>query len=227
MDAVLTCSDEEAHLFSQLDGQANYVVAPNGVDCRGFAPQGDVAEEPGAIVFTGAMGYFPNQDAALYLCREVLLRLKDLQPSPKVYLVGKDPPPAVRALHDGKSVIVTGMVDDVRPYLRRATVVVVPLRHGAGTRLKILEAFSLGKAVVSTHKGAEGIPAIDGQEILLAGNTDQLADQIRRLWHSASLRRDLGTAAARLARERYDWLRIQETILEAYRQLEESPLAIR
>jgi sugar transferase (PEP-CTERM/EpsH1 system associated) len=227
MNLVLTCSDDEAGQFAELAGEGNFVVAPNGVDCRQFEPAAGLAEEQGAIVFTGAMGYFPNQDAAVYFCEQVLPLLEGLQPSPKVYLVGKDPPPAVRALHNGTSIIVTGMVDDVRPFLQRASVVVVPLRHGAGTRLKILEAFAMGKAVVSTHKGAEGIAAIDGQEILLAADADQLAAQIHKLWQDERLRQDMGAAAARLARDQYDWLQIQETILNAYRQVEGSTVAVR
>jgi glycosyltransferase involved in cell wall biosynthesis len=227
MDLVLTCSDDEATKFAGLAGDGNYVVAPNGVDCRQFEPAAESAEERGTIVFTGAMGYFPNQDAAVYFCEQVLPLLQGLQPAPKVYLVGKDPPPAVRALHNGTSVVVTGMVPDVRPYLQRASVVVVPLRHGAGTRLKILEAFAMGKAVVSTPKGAEGIAAIDGQEILLAGNAEQLAAQIGKLFADEGLRQGMGAAAARLARDQYDWLQIQETILNAYRQLEGSSVAVR
>jgi polysaccharide biosynthesis protein PslH len=227
MDLVLTCSDDEAAKFTELVGGGNVVVAPNGVDCRQFGTAAGAAEERGAIVFTGAMSYFPNQDAAVYLCEQVLPLLQGLKPTPKVYLVGKDPPPAVQALHNGSSVVVTGMVADVRPFLQRASVVIVPLRHGAGTRLKILEAFAMGKAVVSTYKGAEGIAAIDGQEILLAGDAEQIAAQIRKLWEDERLRQSMGAAAARLARDQYDWLQIQETILNAYRQLEGRSIAVR
>jgi sugar transferase (PEP-CTERM/EpsH1 system associated) len=227
MDAVLTCSDEEAAAFGELAGGGDrFVVAPNGVDCRWLAPRAGAIEEPGALVFTGAMGYFPNQDAALHLCHDILPLLGDLRPAPRLYLVGKDPPAAVRALHNGTSVIVTGQVEDVRPYLERAALVVVPLRHGAGTRLKILEAFAMGKAVVSTCKGAEGIEAADGQEILLAANAEQFAAQIRRAWSDAVLRRCLGAAAIKLASQRYDWPRIQEIVLGAYDRFEQANVAV-
>jgi sugar transferase (PEP-CTERM/EpsH1 system associated) len=224
MDAVLACSQDEAAAFSRL-GAAGVVVAPNGVDCRHFQKLPAVAEEPGTIVFTGAMGYFPNADAATYLCRDVLPNLTDLDPQPKVYLVGKDPPPAVQALHNGQSVLVTGRVDDIRPYLQRATLVVVPLRYGAGTRLKILEAFAMGKPVVSTYKGAEGIPAIDGEEILLAGDSLELAAQIRRAWLNPALRVRLAAAAQRFVR-RFDWPQVQNVVLQAYERLHQPALAI-
>ena len=217
MDAVLVCSQEEADAFQSLMGSGRVVVAPNGVDCLRFRPRKNESEEPGSIVFVGSMGYFPNEDAAIYLCNEVLPKLRGLSPAPKVYLVGKDPSPRVLQLHDGQRVIVTGAVEDVRPYLEKAALVVVPLRHGAGTRLKILEAFAMGKTVISTHKGAEGIPAADGTEILLASDPDGLAAHIISIWNSPELRCKIGCAAATLAKTRFDWARVQDVVLDTYR----------
>ena len=222
MDQTLVCSSDDAALFRELDETASYVVVPNGVDTQYFQANGKVQEKPGTLVFVGTMGYYPNEEAALYFCRDVMPLLKDCKPSPRLVLVGKDPPASVRALHNGKSVVVTGRVEDVRPYLGRAQVVVVPLQTGSGTRLKILEAFSMGKAVVSTSLGAQGIPARDGKEILLADDPDTFAIQVRRLLESSELRQKLGHAAQELVKQTYDWTNVSRQLLEVYESLDKS-----
>jgi glycosyltransferase involved in cell wall biosynthesis len=219
MNAVLACSDEEATQFRKLSAKNNVSTVPNGVDCEYFRRTQESSVEAGAMVFVGSMGYYPNQDAALYFCREVLPTLRNLTPPPKIYIVGRDPPSSLLALHNGTDIIITGMVDDVRTYLERAMVVIVPLRHGAGTRLKILEAFAMGKPVVSTVKGAEGIPATDGTEILLAAGTNDLVSQLRKVWNSVGLREALGNAAQGLARSKFDWTIIGEQVRAVYRGL--------
>jgi len=219
MDQTLVCSAEDAALFRNLDATGSYAVVPNGVDTQYFRPNGSIGEEPGAVAFVGTMAYYPNEEAALHFCHHVMPLLKDCRPPLRLFLVGKDPPASVRALHDGESIVVTGRVDDVRPYLERAQVVVVPLRTGGGTRLKILEAFSMGKAVVSTSLGAQGIPARGGKEILLADDPESFARQVRRLLASATLRTTLGQSAQRFVRERFDWGCVHDALLEAYRSL--------
>jgi glycosyltransferase involved in cell wall biosynthesis len=215
-DLTLTCSDLERTSFQRLWPPGHYATIPNGVATDYFCPGRQSDEEPGVLVFSGAMSYWPNEQAALYICREILPLLLAWGRKVKLYLVGKRPGPRVQALHDGETVIVTGAVDDVRPYIRRAQVVVVPLRHGAGTRLKILEAFAMRKAVVSTSLGAEGIPAADGHELLLADDATSFARQITRLLDQPSLRAALGDAALSLARNHFDWRIIQQRLLKEY-----------
>ena len=222
MDVTLVCSDEDAALFGDLAPGASRAVVPNGVDTSFFADSGTTQEEPGNLVFVGTMGYFPNEEGARFFCREVMPLLQNGELSPRVYLVGKDPPASVRALDDGRSIIVTGRVEDVRPYVERAQVFVVPLRTGSGTRLKILEAFSMGKAVVSTSVGAEGIPARNGKEILLADDPETFAIQVQRLLESSELRQELGRAAHELVKETYDWTSISRQLLEVYESLDKS-----
>jgi glycosyltransferase involved in cell wall biosynthesis len=142
-----------------------------------------------------------------------------MRPDVRVYFVGKQPTARVQALHDGQSIFVTGQVDDVRPYLQRAQVVIVPLRHGAGTRLKILEAFAMEKAVVSTSIGAEGIAAADGNEILLADDPADFAAKVAYLMQESTVRLRLGSAALALARRVYDWKSIQQRILCTYNRV--------
>lgn len=218
MNATLVCSEDDAARFLSLGRNERVTIVPNGVDTEFFGEQPQVAEQPGALVFTGAMSYFPNDEAVRHFARAVMPRLADIDPPARLFVVGKNPSPAVAELHDGRSYVVTGEVDDVRPYLAQAQVVVVPLLTGGGTRLKILEAFAMGKAVVSTPRGAEGIPAEDGREILLADDAESFARHVRRLLRSAELRGELGRAAHRFVREHFDWRAIHRTLLNVYEQ---------
>ena len=119
-------------------------------------------------------------------------------------VVGQLPPPAIVA-RAAEDVIVTGLVDDVRPYLERAAVVIAPLRIGGGTRLKIVEAMAMGKAIVATRLGAEGLEVKDGEDILLGDTAEDFARQVIRALGDAVLRRRLGVAARKRAEEQYSW----------------------
>jgi sugar transferase (PEP-CTERM/EpsH1 system associated) len=219
MDATLVCSREDAEAFLQLAPEANVVVAPNGVDTCYYQPDDATPPQPGSLVFVGNMSYLPNVEAAAFFCREVLPKVRSAGKDVRVHFVGSVPAKSVRALADGRSIVVTGRVEDVRPYVQRAEVYIVPLLTGGGTRLKILEAFAMGKAVVATTKGIEGIAAADGEHFLLADSADDLAASIVRLFDDPDLRRRLGRAARRFVEQSFDWSGVQETILDAYRSL--------
>ena len=218
VDRTLVCSHNDAEAYLRVAPGARIDVISNGVDTEFFRPRGDVEEQPGSLVFTGAMSYFPNDEGVLYFSREIMPLLSDIEPSVRFLIAGKDPSKQVARLHDGRTCVVTGEVDDVRRYVEQAQVYVVPLLTGSGTRLKILEAFAMGKAVVSTTQGAEGIPAKDDQELLLADNPQTFARQVRRLVQSRELRRRLGTNARRFVEEKYDWRSVHEKLLGVYRE---------
>jgi polysaccharide biosynthesis protein PslH len=217
MRSTITCSQVDASLFQKLSPTASFRVVPNGVDTNYFCPMNDDETEPGALVFTGAMNYFPNAEGILSFCHATLPLVSNR--STKLYVVGNRPTARVLALHDGRRITVTGEVDDVRPYLKRGQVVVVPLQHGSGTRLKILEAMAAGKAIVSTSIGAEGIPVKDGEHLLLADEPSAMAGAIDRLLADAALRREIGKQARRFVVEQFDWSAIQSAILAAYRTI--------
>lgn len=219
MDVTLTCSVQDAESFRRLHSAARTAVVPNGVDCDYFQPGDAAEEEEGALVFTGTMSYWPNEQAAIYFCREVLPLLRANGKATRLYLVGRDPSPRVRALDDGRTVIVTGAVEDVRPYIRKAQAVVVPLQQGGGTRLKILEAFAMNKAVISTSLGAEGIPAQHEQEILLADDAASFARRTADVLDDPALRLRLGRQAREFAVEQFDWRTIQRSLLDVYENL--------
>lgn len=162
--AVFACSSDDRETLKNITyGNAPLYVIANGVDTEYFNAPGSNDAGEDAIVFTGSMDWLPNDDAITYFCANILPLIWQKNASVKFYVVGKNPSNVVKELAARDSrVIVTGRVDDVRPYIRRSKVFIVPLRIGGGTRLKILEAMAMGKAIVSTTIGAEGIECTDG-----------------------------------------------------------------
>ncbi len=189
-------------------------VVPTGVDTGYFSPS---SSDPGArgLVFTGSMDWLPNEDAMLFFHRDVLPLVRAEEPAVTLTIVGRAPTPAVARLAEAAGVRVTGRVDDVRPYMRDAAVYIVPLRIGGGTRLKIFEAMAMGKAVVSTTVGAEGLPVTSGEHVLLADNPVAFAKAIVRLLRDLDHRRRLEAAAHALVVERYDWSAVAGALEEA------------
>jgi glycosyltransferase involved in cell wall biosynthesis len=169
------------------------------------------------MLFTGLMAYAPNHDACLWFCRDILPLVQRQIPDAHLTVMGRYPKPEVEALAS-KQVTVTGGVEDATPFFQRAAVCVVPLRLGSGTRLKILEAFAKGKAVVSTTLGAEGLEAVDGQHLLIADDPASFAAAVVRLLKDADLRQRMGQAARALVEQRYDWRQIVENVERAYEE---------
>lgn len=194
----------DAGIVSRATGRPVEVV-PNGVDLDAFPRLPLDGADPRTLVFVGAMRYRPNADAARYFVTEVLPRLRATLPDAGLTIVGADPPPDVVALDDVPGVRVTGTVPDVRPWVGGAGAVVVPLLSGGGTRLKILEAFAMGRPVVSTTIGAAGIEARDGEHLLLADRPEAFARAITRLATEPGLRERLVERAYALVRDRYQW----------------------
>ena len=205
-DLVLTVSDADRTTFQRLyPGAARaYHVVPTGVDTEYFGPS-TAAPDPTHLVFTGSMDWLPNEDAILHFCADILPRIRRAEPGVTFSIVGRAPTPAVRRRASEGGIEVTGRVDDVRPHVARGAVYVVPVRIGGGTRLKIFEAMALGKAIVSTTVGAEGLPVTDGRDILIADHPAAFAEAVVRLLRDVGERQRLETAARRLVVERYDW----------------------
>src|SRR5208282_6305451 len=163
---------------------------------------------PPRVVFTGSMDWEPNVDAVEYFCSQIWPRIREEFPDAIFQIVGRNPFAKVRRLAS-ESVEVTGTVPSVAEYLEKASVVVVPLRIGGGTRLKIFEAMAMGKALVSTSIGAEGLDVLHGRDLLLADNPDRFANAVLDLLRDPVLRRRYEQAAA-IQAQRYDWSRIAE-----------------
>ncbi len=218
-DRVLAVSDEDRRRLESMAPQARVQVVPNGVDPEYFTPgPGETPPDPGRLIFTGSMNWLPNEDAMIYFGREVFARLGFVNGASldwSLDIVGHAPSLAVRGL-DGGRVRVTGSVEDVRPYMRGASIFVVPLLIGGGSRLKILEAFAMGVPVVSTSVGCEGLGVRDGRHLLVADTAEDFARAIARLGSSPALGRELTDHALRHVRENFSWAAIGRCLVEFY-----------
>ena len=205
-DGVLAVSDTDRDTLTRIYPGAirrPIHVVPTGVDVGYFSA---APSDPNSrrLVFTGSMDWLPNEDAMLFFCREVWPLVQAREPRATLAIVGREPTPSVRRLA-GDAVQVTGRVDDVRPFVREAAAYIVPLRIGGGTRLKIFEAMAMGKAVVSTTVGAEGLPVTSGRHVILADEPRSFARAIVRLLRDGTRRRELEAAARQLVAEHHDW----------------------
>jgi glycosyltransferase involved in cell wall biosynthesis len=207
VDGVVLCSEVDAARF----GEPNAHVVPNGYH-RPDEPLGriEVGENPTAL-FAGSTRYGPNADGAHWLVSEVWPLVSSHRPDARLRLVG-EPGSSVTRLTDPPSVTVVGRVPEMGPELARADVVVVPVRYGSGTRIKILEAFAHRIPVVSTPLGAEGLDAKDGVHLLLADDPAAFAEACVELFEDTSLRERLVTEAEALFSERFRWSGVRSRI---------------
>jgi glycosyltransferase involved in cell wall biosynthesis len=151
------------------------------------------------------MDWLPNEDGMLYFVREILPRIRQVEPDVTLSIIGRAPTPAVKRLAEENGIEVTGRVDDVRPHVANGAVYVVPLRIGGGTRLKIFEAMAMAKAVVSTTVGAEGLPVTTGQNIMIADEPARFAQAVVHMIRDDGARRRIESAARELVVQKYDW----------------------
>lgn len=220
-DGILAVSDADRETFARLypeTAKKPMWVVRTGVDTEYFVPSGKPVTDP-HLVFTGSMDWLPNEDAMKYFCSDILPLVRRQEPRVTLSIVGRAPTPAVKALAgDGPGgIVVTGTVDDVRPYMHKAAVYIVPLRIGGGTRLKIFEAMSMGKAVVSTTVGAEGLPVVAGEHALIADAPQAFADAVLTLIRDAAARTKIESAARTLVVQNYDWSAVSGELDEALR----------
>lgn len=222
-DCCLTMSEADRRELLVANPQIRGRVVPNGVDTERMQPLHS-HDGPPALVFVGNMQYRPNADAVVAFCESVLPRVRHAMGRVEMWIVGTDPGPEVLRL-DGDGVHVTGRVEDVRPYYARSTVCVVPLRAGSGTRLKILEAMALGRPVVSTPVGCEGIEARDGEHLLIAKDPDELAAKTIELLSNDQLRDRVAGSARELVVSTYDWDVIAKGLIGVYKELSDAKKA--
>ncbi len=202
---VLTVSEADKDFFSDFLNRSKMTVISTGVDTGYFRPDNG-NEKPNSLVFTGSMDWMPNEDGVLYFLRSVLPLIRREIPQVSFTIVGRKPSEKLRAAAASEPAVhVTGTVDDIRPYVREGSVYVVPLRIGSGTRLKIFEAMAMGKAIVSTTLGAEGLPIRDASDISIADSPQEFARKVGALLRDSEERRRLGYAARQLVEQHYSW----------------------
>jgi len=217
-DASLFVSQAEADLFKQLapESTAKTSFFNNGVDAEYFSPAHEYANpypsDEAAIVFTGAMDYWPNIDAVQWFAREILPAVLASNPDVRFYIVGSRPAPQVQALATLASVHVTGAVPDIRPYLAHARLAVAPLRIARGIQNKVLEAMAMAKPVVASIQALEGIAANIGEEVLLARDREEFSATISTLLQHPQ--NNIGQAARARVLADYTWERNLERVDE-------------
>ena len=217
-DAVTCTSDIDAAVFQRHCPEDTITIIPNGVDVAHYQPD-FTSEAPAHLIYIGSMDWYPNEDAVAFFADEVFPRIQEKVPDVQFSIVGGNPSARVQKLAERDGVIVTGRVPEIKPYFAEATVFVVPLRIGSGTRLKILEALAMGKAVVSTSVGAEGLALKDGEEIFIADEPTVFADAVIRLLTDTTLRRRTGENGRARVEQDYDWRRIGEKLHHLYESL--------
>lgn len=214
--SALACvSERDATYFRRHAPLVPAIVVPNGVDTQHFQPSEQSCQNP-VLLFTGRMDYSPNVDAITWFCDEILPQVQCEIPTTQLLIVGRDPAPEVLELSAHPNVQVTGAVPDVRPYFAQAAVHIVPLRFGAGTRLKILEAMALGTSIVSTTLGSEGLDLEPEQDLAIADSATEFARCTIDLLKSSSRRDRLSAQARRTAEARFDWSIIAREQERAY-----------
>lgn len=205
-DHVVAVSEADAQLIREAYGAPAVTAVPTGVDVEYFTPRPGVARDPRQLVFTGSMDWLPNEDGVTWFAEAVLPLIRAEVPEATLTVVGRTPSPRVRELatrHPGLTV--TGTVDDIRPFLARGAALVVPLRIGGGTRLKIYEAMAMAVPVISTTVGAEGLPLQAGEHFLQADTPASLARACITLLRDPVGAAELGRAGARYVRSRFGW----------------------
>jgi sugar transferase (PEP-CTERM/EpsH1 system associated) len=213
---VIAVSQRDRDEMLKMDPHSRITVVPTGVDTEQYRVAPSSAGDRAIVVFTGSMDWEPNIDAVEYFCREIWPTVLRDFPDARFQIVGRNPHARVQRLKSA-SVEITGKVASINDYLAGATVVVVPLRIGGGTRLKIFEAMAMGKAVVSTSVGAEGLDVTPGRDLLIADSPKSFAANILDLWHHPELRRACEQSAAALA-ARYDWSKISLAFAEVLQE---------
>jgi polysaccharide biosynthesis protein PslH len=209
VDRVMVCSVQDQHRIG-INGRT--VLIPNGAELQ----QGELPDESDGktLLCLGTYGHWPNEDALFFFVKEILPLIHRRISDVRVLVVGGDMPPRVSALHNGRGILVSADVPCVKPYYRRATVSVVPLRIGAGTRLKILESFSLGRPVVATSLGCEGLEVTHGRHLLVADTPAAFAQACVRLLQDSVLRTCLASEGRTLVEEKYSWASIRSRVAD-------------
>ena len=206
-DVNITVSELDKKEFEGFITDTKFEVVPNGTDTKYFTPKGKIDSRN--LVFVGGMPWYPNKDAMIYFCREVYPLIKEKMPDVEMHIIGRYTRQELQRIsRDDKSIKLHGYVNDVRHYIHRAGAYVVPIRIGGGTRLKILDAFACGKAVVSTSVGCEGLDVTPGENVLIGDSPSEFADQVVNLLKDETLRMKLGANARKLVMEKYSWEKI-------------------
>ena len=219
-DLVFTVSREDKETLQREYGVTTPIeVLETGVDTQYFAPMSEVEPVPGRLVFLGSLDWMPNIDGITWFVSHVWPKVRARVPHATLDIVGRRPTPAVRKLANDASIRVLADVADVRPCVARADVFVVPLRVGGGSRIKIYEAMAMGRPVMSTRIGAEGLPLREQEHLALADEPDAWADQLAMLGENADAKTRMAERGRRFVAENFPWSRVSTRLFEECQEL--------
>lgn len=199
--------DQEAYnqLIPDAAGREKVSILPNGVDLEYFAPLPREEREAATLVISGKMSYHANIAMTNYLVEHIMPHIWERLPDVKLWIVGKDPPPEIQQMAEHRGVTVTGFVDDLRPYLQKATVALAPLTYGAGIQNKVLEAMACATPVVATPKAVAALTANVGQDLLVEQDPAAFADQVMSLINNPERARQVGEAGRKFVEDCHSW----------------------
>jgi sugar transferase (PEP-CTERM/EpsH1 system associated) len=219
-DRVLVTSQVDQRALLSLAPSDNpppsISVLPNGVDLAYFAPDSSVARQDATLVVSGKMSYHANVTMVLVLVNEILPLVWERRPEVKLWIVGKDPSNEIKNLAQHPAITVTGTVDDIRPYLRAATIAVAPIQYGAGIQNKVLEAMACGAPVISTSQATSALEVQPGQDLLVADQPAEFAETILALLDDREQQRKLSAAGRRYVEQHHNWDHIAARLEEIY-----------
>ena len=218
---VSACKDEERHFFGGVGADKVFLI-PNGTES--FPRSSPYDEVPGELLFVGSLFYSPNIDAVTFFHRKIFPIIRDSVPHARFRIVGMNPHDDVARMDNGGDCIVNASVEDLEPYYAAAQVVVVPMRLGAGSKLKVVEALARGKALVSTTFGAEGFDLRPGVDLEIGDTAEEFAAHCSRLLHDDAERERLSANGRARVIEHYSWKSIQEAMLDALRANAPAPI---
>lgn len=219
-EQVLVTSDADKKAFIKLTKSPNrswpISVLPNGVDLAYFTPGNDDLRETKTLVISGKMSYHANVSMTMYLHDSILPLIWEQEPEVKLWIVGKDPPQEIREIGKHPSITVTGTVEDIRPYLQRATVAVAPLTYGAGIQNKVLEAMACATPVVTTPQAVSALDVHAGKDILVAEHPHDFAAKVLSLIQKQDYQREVGKAGRRFVEDRHRWTNVAQQLEGIY-----------
>ena len=215
-DGCIEVSQEDKEIIERAGVKKPVYVTANGVDTGYFSSNKESSKEP-VVLFVGTFKFFGNQDAVKWMLKDIWPQVKARQPNARFYIVGNQPPAWLRQVHD-PSVEVMGWVGNLAGIMQKCRVVAAPLRMGSGTKLKILEAMSMGKPVVTTSVGVEGIGAVDGHETLVRDDPMKFAEAVADCLNDPDLAGRLGGNARKLIQNNYSWEKSAGQLNQAYQE---------
>jgi glycosyltransferase involved in cell wall biosynthesis len=221
--STVTVSETDKKYLADLAGIRTVYAIPTGVDTSYFTPREEPVKE-NSLVFTGSMDWLPNEDAIKFFAREILGKIKRIIPTVQLTVVGRNPNQSlIKELAAYPEITVTGRVEDVRPFISSHSLYIIPLRIGGGTRIKAYEAMAMGKAVVTTAVGVEGLPVKNGEHVVVADDAEAFAQAIVKLLKQHELRNALAVSGMEFVRRNFGWKNAAQSFAEACRRVAHGP----